>query len=117
MKIHPVFHISLRELYQNHPLPSQNKEPPPASETEGEPEYELDEIIDSRLHYGNLQYRAKWTGYSPEHDKTCYPANNFENAESLRKQFHVRYQRKPGMATHQNRRIAQATITSQQLGR
>ena len=81
MRIHSAFHISLLELYSNNPLPSQRKEPAPPIEIEGEPEYELDEIVDSRLYRGNqLQYRAKWTGYPPEHDKVCYPASNFENA-------------------------------------
>ena len=70
MNIHSTFHISLVEPYSNNPLPSQRKEPPLPVETEGEPEYELDEIVDSRLYCGSqLQYRAKWTGYPPEHDK------------------------------------------------
>src|SRR5713226_5612635 len=70
MRIHPVFHISLLEPHTNNPLQSQKQEPPLPIETEGEPEYKLDEIVDSRLHYGKLQDRAKWTGYSPQHDKT-----------------------------------------------
>jgi len=69
MKIHNTFHISLLELYNNNKLPSQPSEPPPPIIIEGELEYELEEIVDSRLHYNKLQYRAKWTGYSPEHDK------------------------------------------------
>ena len=95
MKIHNTFHISLLEPYQDNRFPSQIKNPPPPVEIDGEPEYELDEIVDSRLHYGKLQYRAKWTGYSPEHDKTWYPATDFENTELARKQFHERYPGKP----------------------
>ena len=70
MRIHNTFHISLLELYNDNKLPSQRSEPPPPIIIEGEPEYELEEISDSRLHYNKLQYRAKWTGYSPGHDKT-----------------------------------------------
>ena len=70
IRIHNTFHISLRELYNDNKLPSQRSEAPPPILTEGEPEYEPEEIVDSRLHYNKLQYRAKWTGYSPEHDKT-----------------------------------------------
>ena len=95
MKIHNIFHISLLQPYQDNRFPSQIQKPPPAVEIDGEPEYELDEIIDSRLHYRKLQYRAKWTGYPPEHDKTWYTATNFENAEFARKQFHERYPGKP----------------------
>jgi len=95
MRIHNTFHISLLELYNDNKLPSQRSEPPPPIVIEGEPEYELEEIVDSRLHYNKLQYRAKWTGYSPEHDRTWYPADNFENADLAKRNFHSRYPSKP----------------------
>jgi len=95
MRIHNTFHISLLELYNDNKLPSQRSEPPPPILIEGEPEYELEEIIYSRLHYNKLQYRAKWTGYSPEHDKIWYPADDFENAELAVRKFHSRYPNKP----------------------
>ena len=63
MAIQNTFDISLREPYQDNPFPSQIKEPSPPIQREGEDEYELDELIDSRLHYNKLQYRAKWKGY------------------------------------------------------
>ena len=81
MAIHNSFHISLLELYQDNRFPSQIKEPPPPIQVEGEDEYELNEIIDSQLHYNKLQYRAKWKGYSPAHDKVWYPPENFNHAE------------------------------------
>jgi len=56
MRIHNTFHISLLELYNDNKLPSQRSEPPLPIIIEGEPEYELEEIIDSRLHYNKLQY-------------------------------------------------------------
>jgi len=73
MRIHNTFHISLLELYHNDKFSSQREQTPPPIIIEGEPEYELEQIIDSRLHYGKLQYRAKWTGYPPEHNKVWYP--------------------------------------------
>ena len=95
MKIHNTFHISLLEPYEDNKFASQNKIPPPPVEIDGEPEYELEDIVDSRLHYNRLQYRAKWTGYSPEHDKTWYPAENFDNALLAIQRFHTRYPGKP----------------------
>ena len=91
MKIHNTIHISLLEPYEDKKLPSQRQEPPAPVIIEGEPEYELEEIVDARLHHGKLQYRAKWTGYSPEYDKVWYPASNFKNAEHARKRFHEHY--------------------------
>ena len=95
MRIHNTFHISLLEPYEDNKLPSQIQTPPLPIEIEGEPEYELEEIIDSCLYHNKLQYRAKWTSYSPEHDKTWYPAENFNNASLATEQFDSRYPRKP----------------------
>jgi len=97
MRIHNTFHISLLELYNDDKLPSQKTQPPPPIIIEGEPEYELEQIVDSRLHYGKLQYRAKWTGYPPEHDKVWYPYDDFENTSIAKQQFHQRYPRKPSL--------------------
>jgi len=82
MRIHNTFHISLLELYNDNKLTTQQTQPPPPIIMEGEPEYELVQIIDSRLHYGRLQYRAKWIGYQPENDKVWYPYENFKKMEA-----------------------------------
>jgi len=58
MAIPNTFHISLLKPYPDNGFPSQVKEPPSPIQIEGEAEYELDEIINSRLHYNKLQYRA-----------------------------------------------------------
>ena len=76
MKIQNTIHISLLEPYQENGFPTQIQEPAPPIQIEGEDEYELDEIIDSRLHYNKLQYRDKCKGYGPEEDKVWYPAEN-----------------------------------------
>jgi len=56
MRIYNTFHISLLQLYNDDKLPTQRTQPPPPIIIEGEPEYELEQIIDSRIHYGKLQY-------------------------------------------------------------
>jgi len=101
MRIHNKFHISLLELYHDDKFTSQRTQPLPPIIREGGPKYELEEIIDSRLHYGRLQYRAKWTGYPPEYDKVWYPYDNFANADIAKQQFHQKYPRKP--SHNQNR--------------
>jgi len=92
--IHNTFHISLHELYNDNKLPSQRSDTPLPIIIEGEREYELEEILDSRLHYNKLQYRAKWTRYSPEDDKTWYAGEIFENADLAKRNFHSRYPNK-----------------------
>ena len=96
MKVHPTFHVSLLETYEDNPLPSQVKPPPPPIKIDGNKEYELEEILDSRHRYKKLQYRAKWKGYRAEHDREWYPAESFNNAELAVQQFHERYPRKSG---------------------
>ena len=50
MTMHNTFHISRLEPYEDKKFPSQIKTPPLPIEIDGESEYELEEIIDSRLH-------------------------------------------------------------------
>ena len=50
MTIHNTFHISLIEPYEDNKFSLQIKTPPPPIEIDREPEYELEEIIDSRRH-------------------------------------------------------------------
>ena len=90
MVIHKTFHMSLLEPYQDNRFPYQIKEPTPPILIEGEDKYEVHTIIDSRPHYNNLQYRTRWKGYSLEHDKVWYPADNLNNTEHTVQRFHQR---------------------------
>ena len=107
MRIHPVFHSSLLRLDPDDPLPNQVIPPPPPIEVEGEEEWEVQEILDSRWYYGRLQYRVKWTGY--ETDDSWYNADGFANSQELTAAFHNRYPNKPkprqqGLRTGERRR-------------
>ena len=63
-KIHPVFNVSILKPAQPPAFASQQKPPPPPPIlVDNEEEYEVDEIIDSRIHRGKLQFLVKWTGY------------------------------------------------------
>ena len=116
MKIHKTFHISLLEPYQDNRFPSQIREPPPPIQIEGEDEHELDEIIDSRLHYNKFQYRAKWKGYGPEEDKVWYRAENLNNAADTVRKFHERYLEKPRLGDGRETSF-RPTGTSRRVGR
>jgi hypothetical protein len=56
MHIHPVFHISLLESYQESQIPSRIPPPPPPIEIDHDVEYEVEEILDSRLQHRRLEY-------------------------------------------------------------
>jgi hypothetical protein len=60
MKIHDTFHISLLRKAAIDPLTGQIQSPPPpiVIDEDEEEEYEMDDILDSRYHYGKLQYRV-----------------------------------------------------------
>ena len=105
MTMHNTFLIALLEHYEDNKFPSQIQTSPLPIQIEGEAEYELKEIIDSRLHRDKLRYHAKWTRYSPEHHKTLYPAENFENANIAIAHFHSRYPRKLRLGTCDHDRV------------
>jgi len=58
VKLHPVFHISLLEPAKTatEPIPGHEQPPPPPIIINDEPEWELEEILDSRQHRNNIQY-------------------------------------------------------------
>lgn len=92
MEIHPVFHVSLLEPASNNPLKGQQQPPPPPVIIQNEEEYEVEAVLDSRLHYRKLQYLVKWSGY---HEPTWEPAESLEHSQLLVKEFHQKYPRKP----------------------
>jgi len=96
LKIHPVFHVSLLRKHKESPeeFPRDASSPPPPIFLSGqdEPEYEVETILDKRLHRGRLQYLVKWKGY-PAYDATWEPLTNLTNALDLVKRYDRIYDR------------------------
>jgi hypothetical protein len=92
-RIHPVFHVSLLERYHENSLPGRTIPAPPPIEIEGELEYEVEAIVDSRLFRNKLQYRVQWLGHK---DLTWEPAENLSHCPRLLSAFHTRYPTKSG---------------------
>ena len=60
MKIHPVFHVSLLTPVPRDPHPGHIPPAPPAVLVDGEEEYEVEEILDSKLVRKRLKYLVQW---------------------------------------------------------
>jgi hypothetical protein len=59
------------------PIPGSRSSPPPDPVLlDGEEEYEVEAVINSRMFQGRLQYLIQWKGYSYEH-------NSWENATDV----------------------------------
>jgi hypothetical protein len=97
MRIHPVFHGSLLSPYHANILPGRVQPPPPPVEIEGQQEYEVDEVLDSKILRNKLKYLVSWVGYAPN-DRTWEPAENLENSVEDVERFHARYPNRPSPA-------------------
>jgi len=93
MRIHPVFHVSLLDHVASDPHPGQVITPAPPVVVDGEEEWEVEEILDSKLYYRKLHYYVKWTGYDAP---TWDPAELLANAPDAIADFHRRHPNKPG---------------------
>ena len=94
--LHPVFHASLLTPHRTNTIPNRSQPPPPPVELDGEDEYEVSAILDSRRRYGKLEYLVRWAGYeSTSESQSWEPVEFVINAEDLVTQFHARYPQKP----------------------
>ena len=89
-----MFHVSLLEKVAEEFYLQRRPDPPPPIEIEGELEYEVSQILDSRQRWGQVQYLVRWEGYGSE-DDTWEPVEMLEGSQELLEEFHAKYPRKP----------------------
>ena len=98
--IHPVHHISMLEPAPPNVIPNRFQPPPPPIEIEGELEFEIDRILDSKIDKRRkckLLYLVQWTGYEDtDEDKSWLPATELDHASEAVSEFHSKYPDKPG---------------------
>ena len=94
MRIHDVFHVSLLEPYLENKLEGRVQEAPLPEIVEGEEEWEVKEVLDSKVSRGKLLYFVDWEGFGPK-DQTWEPVEHVANATDAIAGFHRRYPHRP----------------------
>ena len=98
--VHPVFHVSMLEPAVPNEIPNRVQSPPPPVDVQGELEYEISEVLDSKIDRRRsckLLYLVRWLGYENTDDEYSWlPATELEHAKDLITDFHTAYPAKPG---------------------
>jgi transposase InsO family protein len=94
MQCDDVFSADKLRKAANDPLPGQINEPPPPVEITDDKEWEVEEVLASKLKRSRLFYRIKWTGY--DEDLDWYPAFNLTNAPHKLRDYHLANPNQPG---------------------
>jgi hypothetical protein len=99
--LHPVFPVvKLSPVPPDPILGRRPAPPPPTTLVDGEEEYEVEAILDSRMHYNCLEYLLKFKGYDESHNQ--WEVHTQVHAKPKIAQFHHKY---PGAARHINAAI------------
>ena len=99
-RIHNVFHTSLLSPYLETDIHGPNYPKPPPDIIEGEPEFEVEQIVGSRCigRKKTLQYKVRWKGYAPAHD-SWEPANQI-HAPKLVKRYETEIKARSSQKKH-----------------
>ena len=99
--VHPVFHVFQLEPFALGTIPNCTQPPPPPIEVDGEAEYEIAEVLDSKINRRRrncqLLYLVCWLGYEGTEDETSWIlAMELQHVQELLRDFHSAYPDKPG---------------------
>jgi hypothetical protein len=94
-RLHPVFNVVKLTAAPMDPIPGRHRpQPPPPELVDGEEEYIVEDIIDSRMFRCRLQYLVKWEGYGLEYN-TWEDSGNVANAPEKVAKFHATHPAAP----------------------
>ncbi|MBW0560783.1 hypothetical protein O181_100498 [Austropuccinia psidii MF-1] len=78
--IHPVFHISPLKPVKTSKIPNRHQDPPPPIIIEEEGEWEVSQILDSKLKRAKLWYLVEYKGSSKDSERSTWePTENLKN--------------------------------------
>ena len=89
-QLHPVFNVVKLTPAPDNPITGRKMEDhPPPIVIDGEAEWEVEEILDSRWYWRRFQYLIKWKGYGREHNSWESASEVF--APELTAEFHRKH--------------------------
>ncbi|MBW0493603.1 hypothetical protein O181_033318 [Austropuccinia psidii MF-1] len=68
--IHPVFHISLLEPVKTSTIPNMHQETSPPIIIEEEEEWEVSQILNSKLKRGKFWHLVEWKGFTQDPERS-----------------------------------------------
>ncbi|MBW0564620.1 hypothetical protein O181_104335 [Austropuccinia psidii MF-1] len=84
--------MSLLEPVKQSSIPNSNQLPPPPVLVDEQEEWEVAQVLDSKLKRGKLWYLVEWKGFSEYPERTAWEtASNLTNSPDLVKDFHSLY--------------------------
>ena len=100
--VHPVYHISMLEPAIPNEIPNRSEPPPPPIDVEGDSEYEIAAIVDSKIDKRRackLLYLVRWLGYEGTSEEYSWlPVTELGHTTEIITDFHSAYPNKPGPA-------------------
>uniref|UniRef100_A0A8C5MA29 Uncharacterized protein n=1 Tax=Leptobrachium leishanense TaxID=445787 RepID=A0A8C5MA29_9ANUR len=93
LRIPNTFHVSLLKPLLCNRFTHSDPLPPPPVLVDGNPEFEIESILDSRCSRGGIQYLVHWKGYGPA-DRAWVSLRDI-HAPCLLSAFHFRFPLKP----------------------
>jgi len=93
--IHPVFHVSMLEPATHSAIPNRVEDPLPPIEIDSDIEYEVSEILDSKVDRRRkckILYLVRWSGYEGTDKETSWiTADELSHAKELVQDLHSAY--------------------------